>query len=147
MQNNHSFWWWCCSRSPSQRFTFPDTFSHHSPPSCKEQLWRVERVETPGLCIFSNSCSADVSSPPWCLPLKPHFLYIKAPPLWGALVGKNRVSLIRIDALIKQTQRSVLADRRHRRAMVFFLQPTVSALIVYYFTHKMNICISITPLC
>lgn len=64
--------------------------------------------------------------------------------LWSA---KIRVSFIRIDALIKQTQHSVLADRRHHRAMVFFLQPTVLALKVYYFTHTMNICISITPLC
>ncbi len=56
-------------------------------------LTRVQRAETPCLCIFSHSSSDDVTSPPWRLRVKPNFLYIKVPPLWGALVGQTSAPL------------------------------------------------------
>lgn len=44
---------------------------------------------------------------PWCHPVEPYFLYIKAPPLWGALHGKKTElfwgGLIWDDALKKPT--------------------------------------------
>lgn len=40
--------------------------------------------------------SDDVTSPPWCLPVKFHFLYIKAPRLSDTVVRKTSESALEI---------------------------------------------------
>lgn len=80
-RNNHSFWWCNRSRSPCTEMVSAASLFHLDNQQISshidiQQLWKVNPTETCCLCIFSNSSSDDVTSPPRCLPVKPHFLSI-----------------------------------------------------------------------
>lgn len=109
-KNNHSSWW--CNRSPAlctettwktQRITplthrhffltifLPLLFLRKVATLESLPLWTPPPPPPPPLPLHLLKLIqwwCDLSSPQ-CLPVKPHFPYIKAPPLWVVLVGQT----------------------------------------------------------